>query len=250
VARKPVKQPRSMQPFYIGLGVVALLGVAFILWQASGRGGSAATEPVQVVIDPAELARVQGISLGRADAPVVIYEFADFQCPGCGQFASFTSPLVKERLIDPGLVRLVYYDFPLPIHPNAFLASRAGRCANEQERFWEYHDVLYARQPTWSSLGNPIDFFVELAEELGIDDDAFESCLRSDRYQEEISRNIQLGQMLGVGGTPTLFVNMQRVQQNTIPTYAEVEAYVSQAMGGTLTPDSAAPDTTAASATP
>jgi protein-disulfide isomerase len=251
VARKPVKPARSMKPFYIGLGVVALAGIALIVWQASGGGGSTATEPVQVAIDPAELSRVQGMSMGRADAPVVIYEFADFQCPGCGQFASFTAPLIKERLVDTGLVRYVYYDYPLPaIHPNAFLASRAGRCANEQERFWDYHDVLYARQPSWSAMGDPTDFFVEMAGELGLDEAAFEDCLRSDRYQEEVSRSLQLGQMMGVGGTPTLFVNMKRIEQQTIPTYADVEGYVREAMGGTLATDSAAPDTAAPSTTP
>jgi protein-disulfide isomerase len=194
---------------------------------------------------------VPGISMGREDAPVVIYEFADFQCPGCGQFASFTAPLVKERLVDTGQVRFVYYDYPLiSLHPNAFLAARAGRCANEQERFWDYHDVLYARQPTWSPMRDPTDTFVEMADELGLDSDAFESCLRSDRYQEEVSRSIQLAEMLGVRSTPTLFVNMKRIDLQSIPTYSDVEGFVRDAMGSAPAPDSAAPDTSAAAATP
>lgn len=249
MARKPVKQARSMRPFYIGLGVIALAGVAFILYQSAG-GGTGATEPVMVAIDPAELSRVPGISMGREDAPVVIYEFADFQCPACGQYASFTMPLVKERLIDTGQVRYVYYDFPLSMHPNAFIASRAGRCANEQERFWDYHDVLYARQPTWAPMGDPTDTFVEMADEIGLDSGAFEGCLRSDRYQDEVSRSMQLAEMLGVRSTPSLFVNMQRITLQTIPTYADVEGFVRDAMGGPQAADSAAPDTTAAAATP
>jgi protein-disulfide isomerase len=238
VARKPVKQTRSMQPFYIALGVIALVGIGFIGSQVIGGGGPPATAPVQVAIDPAELSRVPGISIGSEDAPVVIYEFADFQCPACGTFASFTAPLIKERMVETGQVRFVYYDFPLvDLHPHAFLAARAGRCANDQQRFWDYHDVLYARQPSWSVMRDATDFFVELAEDIGLDDGAFEDCLRSDRFQDEVSRSLQLGQMLGVGGTPTLFVNMKRLGE--VPNYAELEQIVQAEMSGPVAADSA-----------
>ena len=241
MARTPASKTSSMKPFYIGLAVIAAAGVIFVLWQASaGGGGSAATEPVPVVVDQAELSRVQGIAVGDENAPVVIYEFADFQCPGCGQFAAFTAPLIKERLVETGQVRFVYYDFPLPQHQHAFLAARAARCANEQERFWEYHDVLYARQPTWAAMRNATDFFVELAAELGLDEGAFEGCLRSDRFQEEVSRSLQLGQMLGVQSTPTLFVNMKRLAN--IPEFSELQQIVQEEMsaGPALPADSAA----------
>lgn len=259
MARKPVNQSRSsMRPFYLGLAAIAVVGVAFVLWQlASGGGGTAATEPVPVVVSNEELSRVQGISVGREDAPVVIYEFADFQCPGCGDFATFTAPLVKERLVDTGRVRFVYYDFPLPQHQNAFLAARAARCANDQDRFWDYHDILYGRQARWSLMANPTDFFEDLAEELGLDGDAFGACLRSDRYQEEVTRSLQLGQMLGVRSTPTLFVNMKRIEQQTIPTFADVQRYVEAEMaapapGGVAdtAASGTAPADTAAPATP
>lgn len=231
MARKPAKQQSSsLQPFYVVLGVVAVVGVGLVLWQMVG-GGTAATEPVPVVISDEELSRVQGISIGRDDAPVVIYEFADFQCPGCGQFATFTAPLIKERLVDTGQVRYVYYDFPLTqMHGNAFLASRAGRCANDQGRFWDYHDNLYGRQPSWSSLSNPTSYFIDLAGEIGLDEGEFSSCLRSDAHQEEISRNMQLGHMLGVQGTPTLFVNMKRL--GGVPDFEELQQIVQAEMGG------------------
>jgi protein-disulfide isomerase len=185
---------------------------------------------VEVAIDPAELSRVQGISIGREDAPVVIYEFADFQCPACGQYASFVTPLIKERLVEPGLVRYVYYDFPLVrAHPHAFLAARAGRCANEQGKFWGYHDLVYARQPTWSALSDATDFFVDLAREAGLDEERFEACLRSDRYAEEVTRSLRLGESLGVQGTPTLFVNGKRLPNP--PTFEELEQIVRQEAG-------------------
>lgn len=240
MARRPAKPQRPpLTPFYLVLGLVALVGLGVILYQVLGGGGTAATEPVPVEIDEAELARVQGIGMGREDAPVVIYEFADFQCPGCAGFASFVAPLIKQRLVDPGLVRYVYYDYPLTqIHPHAFLASRAGRCANEQGRFWEYHDRLYARQATWAAMGDPTDFFIDLAADAGLDRGQFADCLRSDRYAEEVTRNMRLGEALGVPGTPTLFVNMKRLDQ--IPSFAELEALVRAEAGQAAAGDGAA----------
>lgn len=230
MARKSASASGSMKPFYVALAVVAVAGVAFILWQMrAGGSGGAATQPIPVQISDAELNSVQGISIGRQDAPVVIYEFADFQCPGCGQFATFTAPLIKERLVETGQVRFVYYDFPLPQHQHAFLAARAARCANEQGKFWEYHDVLYARQPTWAVLRNATDFFIDLAEEIGLDESAFSSCLRSDRYQEEVSRSIELGERLGVRSTPTLMVNMKRLPD--VPDFSQLQQMVEQELG-------------------
>lgn len=235
MARKSAKTQKTEQagstrkspltPFYAVLGGIAVVGVGLILYQVLARGGSAATEPVEVAIEPSELARVQGISMGDPNAPVVIYEFADFQCPACAQYASLYAPTIKQRLVDTGLVRYVHHDYPLTqIHPNAFLAARAGRCANEQDAFWHFHDLLYARQMRWTSMGDPSDFFVDVADEVGIDDRAFAACLRSDRYAEEVTRSMRLGDSMGVPGTPTLFVNMRRLPQ--IPEFSELEAMV------------------------
>lgn len=230
MAKNPAPQKRSsLTPLYAILGIIALVGVGALVSQAIG-GGSAAMEPVEVAIDPAELARVQGIAIGPENAPVEIYEFADFQCPGCGQFAAFVAPLIKDRLVGEGLVRFVYYDFPLiQIHRNAFVAARAGRCANAQSRFWEYHDLLYGRQPTWSAMGDPTGYFVDLAGEVGVDARAFEECLRSDQFAEEVTRSLRLGESLGVNGTPTLFVNGKRLAQT--PSFSELEQIVREEVG-------------------
>lgn len=127
------------------------------------------------------------------------------------------------------MARFVFYDFPLPQHPHSFLAARAGRCANEQEKFWEYHDLLFARQATWSAMRDATDFFIELADDAALDTGDFESCLRSDRFQDEVSRSLQLGQMLGVESTPSLFVNMKRL--SGVPDYSELEAIVRSEAG-------------------
>lgn len=229
----------SLTPLYVILGVVALAGIGVLLFQLS-RGDAGATEPVPVSIDPTALQRVQGVAIGREDAPVVIYEFADFQCPGCSQFAAFVAPLIKERLVEPGLVRYVHYDFPLTsIHRHAFLAARAARCADEQGRFWEYHDLLYGRQPQWSEAGDAAGRFIDYAAETGLDESAFESCLRSDRFAEEVTRSLRFGESLDIPGTPTLIINGKRLPQT--PSFSELERIVREEAG--VAADTAEPPT-------
>jgi protein-disulfide isomerase len=138
--------------------------------------------------------------------------------------------LVKERLVAPGLVRYVHFDFPLTgIHQHAFVAARAARCALDQERFWPYHDMLHARQPTWAALRDPTGFFVELADELHLNRGDFSSCLRSDRHAAEVTRSLRLGESLGVQGTPTLFVNGRRIDGG--PGFTELERIVRDEAG-------------------
>jgi protein-disulfide isomerase len=217
-------------PFYLILGVVALVGLGLLARQMMASGGEAATKPVAVTMDPAQLAQVQGISVGRADAPVQIFEFADFQCPGCGDFARFVSPIIKQRYVQSGTVRYVYYDFPLPMHPHAFLASRAGRCANEQGKFWEYHDLLYGRQSQWSSQHDATDSFIEYARDVqGVDQGKFRECLRSDRFAREVTENMKLGESLGVNGTPTVFINGKRLPK--VPGPKELDVLIQQEVG-------------------
>jgi protein-disulfide isomerase len=220
--------PASRNRLYIIVGVVALAIIALFAVRSMG-GGSAATQPSTAELDPAEIQRARGIAVGVEEAPVQLYEFADFQCPACAQFSTFAHPLIMERLVDQGIVRFVRYDFPLVLsHPHAFLASRAARCAEEQNAYWEYHDVLYGRQPSWSSLRNPIDEFESYAQLVGLDTGPFLECLNSDRHADEITRNLRLGESLGVSGTPTLMLNGERIQ---VRDYNDLEARVLQAAG-------------------
>ncbi len=244
MARPPAKgKGSSLKTFYIVLGGIAVVGIGMILYQLYGQG-NAAMQPVDVAIDQNALAATEGMSIGDEDAPVVIFEFADFQCPACGTYATFVTPLIKERMVEEGLVRFVFYDFPLSMHSNSFIAARAGRCAADQDQFWAYHDIIFARQPTWSVERDPIGTFVDMADEIGLDAGEFESCLRSDRFAEEVTRSLRLGESLGVRGTPTIFVNGMRLPEP--PTYNELETIVQRAAGLAAPVDSAATDSAAA----
>lgn len=218
-----LKPGGPLKGYYVAMTVAAVVGTA-ILFAAVRTPARAAMDPVPVELTPSELARVEGISVGRADAPIVIFQFTDYQCPSCARFAAFVEPVLKQRLVATGKVRYVFYDFPLGgrfVH--GFLASRGGRCAHEQGGFWEWHALTLARQSDWSPATDASDFFVRYAEQVGLDGKEFASCLHSDRYAAEVSQSRALGDMLGVRGTPTLVVNGQRL--DGVPgSYGELEA--------------------------
>jgi protein-disulfide isomerase len=222
------------------LALVLLVLVAALWVGLRNRGGGAVTAPVEVegLDDQQTLVRMaQGISRGPDDAPVTILEFADFQCPACRGFMSSVKPQVEMAWVDGGQARFVYYDFPLTtIHPHAFLASRAGRCAEEQDLFWPYHDALYQNQASWSpSPSPPVSEFVRYAAQVGLDQSRFSQCLRSDRYADVVTANMRLGEALGVRATPTVMVNgggmTQRPENSMESIQAAVEAILAAGAG-------------------
>jgi protein-disulfide isomerase len=197
------RSSRSLSLFYIVLAAIALggIGVLYLAMRGSGLpsfGGGMA---------PAELARLGDRAVGPADAPLTVVEFADFQCGGCAIYAQRELPRIKNELAQEGLVRFVFMDFPLPMHEHAVLAARAGRCAHDQGRFWEYHDRVYAGHAEWAFQSDPSGTLVEYAAAEGLNPEAFQQCLRSDQFTEEVNASYQLGRSVGVRATPSLVVN-------------------------------------------
>lgn len=144
---------------------------------------------------------IQGApSRGGAQAPVTIVEFSDFHCPFCKQVVP---TLVKLESQYGDKLKLVFRDFPIEgLHPGASKAHEAARCANEQGKFWAYHDKLFAG-PSSSSP----ELFKGFAKAVGLNDAAFETCLGSGKHQEAIKKDIEEGQRAGVTGTPAFFIN-------------------------------------------
>ncbi len=148
----------------------------------------------EVSYDPA---RVRG----NAKARVTIVEFSDFQCPFCVR----AQPTLREVLARYGdRVKLAYRDFPLhQIHPQAQMGAEAARCAGDQGKFWEYHDLLF------QGPGQPLDqpALADHAQKLQLDAPKFESCLAAGRHRAAVERDLQDGVTAGVSGTPAFFVN-------------------------------------------
>ena len=202
---------RGKGPFYAVLALIAVLAVVFIVFQASKPGAKSYT------IDPnTPLPQAEGYLMGKADAPVQVLEFGDFECPVCSQFSLLTEPDVRKRLIEPGTISLRYLDFPLDIHGNTWPASMAAACANEQGKFWEMHDELFSAQDQWNSEATrrPKGVFKRLASAIGLDVAKWESCFDSQKYRLQIAANQKEGEKRLVSSTPTFIFGTRVVPQS------------------------------------
>ena len=198
-----------MRNFIIIILAVAAIGGG-ILYYAM-RGGAPALEPVDLGdLDNTQLVEMAqpAMVFGDPDAPVTIMEFADYQCWGCRQFALLVKPMVETEYLGTGRAKLVFYDFPLTgRHRHAFLAARAARCAGDQNRYSDYHDLIFRTQEDWSLMASATRHFKDLAEQLELDRAIFDECLGSDRHADVVSANMLLGQAFRVSVTPTLLVH-------------------------------------------
>jgi protein-disulfide isomerase len=140
-------------------------------------------------------------SFGPEDAPVLVVEFTDYECPFCARHARDVLPDLAREFR--GRMRYTMVHFPIAsIHPSARKAAEAAECAQDQDRFWDYHKLLFRFSP---DIGRERLF--QHAEGLGMNVDEFQECLDSGRKAEIIDENLELGRQLGVSGTPTFFVN-------------------------------------------
>jgi len=151
---------------------------------------------------------------GDPNAPITIIEFSDFQCPFCARFHVETLPSLLEEYIDVGKVNLVYRDFPIQsIHPNALPAAVAAECANEQGKYWEYHDTLFEKQNGWSRLDSNavISTFSQYATDVGLEQQQFDSCLGSGKYLQEVQGDLSDGRDYDITGTPGFFIGNDEI---------------------------------------
>ena len=151
--------------------------------------------------------------LGNPNAPLTIVEFSDFQCPFCLRFYQQTLPLLQENYIDTGKIKLVYRDLPLDnLHQNARTVHIAAECADEQEKFWEYHDVLFETQAEWQSLDSSElqSTLSQYATDLGLQAASFESCLQSQDMADEVNKDSLEAARYGATGTPTFFIGTEK----------------------------------------
>ena len=141
---------------------------------------------------------------GKADAPVTLEEFGDFQCPPCAMMAVFLRKTEEEY--GSGL-RVIFHHFPLAVHAHAREAALAAEAAEKQGRFWEMHDLLYKEQGIWSKADNVPVLFNSYAGAIGLDLDRFKNDLQNPEVAARVDADQKLGASRGVTSTPTLFVN-------------------------------------------
>ncbi len=243
-----------MQVKFYPLPTVFLLAVVLLL-TACGSGASlqygsepadsGSTQETTVTSDGPAVTDADGIEIGftndghpyrgNPDAPVVIEEYSDFQCPFCSSFSAETLPQLLENEIANGEAMLIFYDFPLEsIHPQARSAANAARCAAAQsiEGYWEMHDTLFASAQEWS-VENPVPVFVGYAENLGLDSAEFESCMSANTYDADIQSDIDRALSLEITSTPSFRLNGQKLR-GAQPYEAFVSAISIVKEGGTI----------------
>ena len=203
-------------PFVIA-GSILLAGVlvAGAIMYSTGPGlpkqPAAVASPEVLTLNNEQLA-ANSASMGNPEAPVTIVEFSDFQCPYCNKFFQTAEKDIIEKYVKTGQVRFVYRHFPLTnIHPNALPAAQASEAARIQGKFWEMHNLLFVRQTEWSNLPNPNNTFVSYAQNLGLDTAKFAKDMDSQEIKNIISKDMADAAMLEIDGTPTNFINGERL---------------------------------------
>ncbi|HEU4514273.1 MAG TPA: thioredoxin domain-containing protein [Nocardioidaceae bacterium] len=145
-------------------------------------------------------------ALGEPDAPVVMINYSEFQCPFCGKFARDTEPTLVEEFVEDGTLRIEWRDFPY-LGPESTTAAQAGRAAGAQGKFWEFHDAMFADQQPPNSGNLTEEYLVGVAEQIGLDTKKFRKDMSSAWAADAVAKDFDEGQQIGVTGTPAFLVN-------------------------------------------
>ncbi|MBW0147268.1 DsbA family protein [Marinobacter arenosus] len=221
----PAPKKTGNRPLFIGVTVLVVVAVAIGLFFLTAKPKPSSDElPVAAPNAdpfPAELDQY-GVSVGPADAPVVVREFADYQCPACARFSDASQKL-KAQYVEAGKVRFVYFDLPLQQHQNAMPAAQAARCAGDQDAYWDMHDKLFAAQSEWSDSGDPVATFSRYAGDLGLDERRFRRCMTTELHREAVEQSRRVAMQLRVASTPTVLVDNIRLPR---PGWGQLSAVV------------------------
>jgi protein-disulfide isomerase len=191
----PITQFCNRNPLVILVVAIALLGAGLFFMLRP-----------QVQLTPTALQNPDLPTLGSATASVVITEYSDFQCPFCGKYARETLPLLIEKYVDTGLVRIEWRDFTA-FGSESVKAAVAAQAAHEQGSFWEYHNLLFAEQMPMNSGSLNDERLIGFARHLGLDAEQFARDLQSSELAARVEASLDQGIRLGVRGTPAFFIN-------------------------------------------
>jgi protein-disulfide isomerase len=199
-------------------GVAGVLVLGLIVLGALLRGSS---EPVT------HAAPTEGYVLGSTSARVVITAWEDFQCPVCKAANSSVLQVIEEQYVTTGKAQVIFRQFPF-LGSESQAAAEASQCAADQGAFWDYHDALFTAQSAENSGVFTAAKLADIAAGLNLDVATFSSCLDGDTHRDSVAEEKAQGMALGVKGTPTFFVNGQRVPDWT--DYAAFSAMIESAL--------------------
>ncbi|MEK6560309.1 MAG: thioredoxin domain-containing protein [Nitrospirota bacterium] len=205
-APTPNRSKRAKRRTWIAIGILtAIILIGYFVSRIPGIGSTYGEgDPVK----------------GAPQAKVRIVEYSDFQCPACQQAQGALKQIVEEY---GETVQIIFNDFPLVTnHPNALPAAEAAQCAYSQQRFWEYHDLLFEGQNIWAPSSDPQPYFLEYARDIGLNIEQFTRCIENRETQKAVRVDMKEGEALRIRSTPTFFINDTRlVGQATFNNFKE-----------------------------
>jgi len=211
------------------LGIIIVLvaisaflgGATFTQYQQKGVGPKAGVTPSPTAQQPEEPSAVLGAEdrgkiesggaavKGEEGAPITIVEFSEYECPFCKRYVDETYFQIWDEYGDK--ISYIFHDYPLPFHPHAQKMAEVARCAGDQNKYWEMHDLLFENREVWANKQDASADITGYAQKLGLDLEEFNSCLDSGQYTQAVKDDMALGQAVGVQGTPTFFINGNRL---------------------------------------
>ncbi len=203
----------------VGLATLILIVGAIFFFGQSGSTTSSSNPSRSVHVDQNILVHDDSWSEGPKDAKVTLVEFGDFQCPACKNTEGATEEI---RTKYQGKIRFVWRNFPLTqVHEFAFTSAEAAEAAGLQNKFWDYHKKLYELSP---DLGT--DKLISAAKDLGLDVEKFKKDIDSDPVRQRVLNDQADGNKAGVDGTPTYFINSNKLVLDHLPTAADFSAII------------------------
>jgi protein-disulfide isomerase len=203
----------------VGVGLLVTLGMA-----TQGQHGIGRLAGINA----------SGRTLGRAAAPVKVIEFADYQCPHCKQFEQTMSQQLQEQYIAKGLVQLEFRNLTV-VGDESVNAAQAAQCADDQGKFWEYHDLLFEGQRGENSGAFSPEHLVDFAQQLGLDLDSFTRCMNEGKYQQLVEDEGAAAREEGAHGTPFFIVTGPDGQSTTVAalrSFDQLAAVIDEQLAG------------------
>jgi len=187
-------------------------------------------------ITPEARPNENGTSMGDPNAPVKLDSWEDFQCPSCQQFTETVEPQILEAYIKTGKVYYTFHQYPFidtnSVTKESHQAANASMCAAEQNRFWDYRDIVFANWQGENQGYLADNRLVAFAQSIGLDMTKFNACFKANKYSAQIQADFTKGQQMGVQGTPSVFVNGKILTPGYIPQFKDVQTAVEAALAG------------------
>lgn len=211
--KKPTRPNKRVRYLGIltGMAAAAVVVVILIVSQTvcGGDGNGTLSEILLPTPRPADVPQ-EGTTLGNPDAPLTILEYSDFQCPFCQKAALEIVPQIEAEYVATGKAKIVWKQFPIEGEESVW-AAQASECAAEQNAFWEYHDTLFLNRKGINVGTFVISNLKLFAKELGLDTEAFDACLDSEKYIDKLVADAEEARRREIDGTPTFFVGQTKV---------------------------------------